>query len=153
VTYWALFINILDYWIIIGMLPKTLNHNMYVERDHIKCALKMYWFKSPCLIKTGIWPSLLPLKKQHTKEKSVSNNIFLKAVVPNFLCLKYHFQVYPCPLYSSKRQIVHGKHKNLTVHSLYKIVTSAKIMQNSFPCASLFYTTFTKVTHICMSKT
>ncbi len=31
-------------WIPLGMLPKTLNHNMYVERDY----LKINWFNSPC---------------------------------------------------------------------------------------------------------
>jgi hypothetical protein len=30
---------------------------------HYKCDFKMCWFRSPCLIKTGIWPTILIIFK------------------------------------------------------------------------------------------
>jgi hypothetical protein len=42
----------------LGMLPQTLNHNMYMERVYPKnVSYEMYGFNLPCLIKSGIWLS------------------------------------------------------------------------------------------------
>ena len=37
---------------------------MYVEKDHLNCDFKFYWFNSPCLIKTGIRQSQEPFMQK-----------------------------------------------------------------------------------------